>query len=174
MGGRRGRLLTVPFSPGFVSIAGYRLSRALYLALGPGWTAIRACLAPVRMLLRPLGAGLEIHPDADIGPGLLVLHSGLGVVVAGTVTAGRDLVLTGGNCISGPAGPDGTGVVLGDGVVLGVHAVVLGPGRIGGGVTIGAASVVIGDAPTGSTMVGAPARPVAARSEPPAAGSPGR
>lgn len=158
--GRRWRWLSVTLRAGTWSIVGYRSSRLCYLAMGRWWQVLHTLLAPVQALLRPFGAGLEIHYKADVGPGLLVLHPTLGIVISGHATVGRNLTLIGGNCIGGRPGLAETGMTVGDGVTLGANAVVLGPGRVGDLVTVGAGSVVIGDAPDGATMVGAPARPL--------------
>lgn len=103
--------------------------------------------------------GLEVHYKADVGPGLRILHPNLGVVISGHAVVGRNLILTGGNCIGGRPGTAQGNLVVGDDVQLGANAVILGPAVIGDRVTVGAGAVVIGDAPAGATMVGVPARP---------------
>lgn len=158
--GRWWRWFSVPWSAGTLSIAGYRLSRAAWLTLGDSWQVVHTLLAPLRLLTRPFGAGLEIHYKAAIGPGLMVLHPDLGVVVSGHATIGEALTLTGGNCIGGRPGIADGGLTIGDEVNLGANAVILGPGMVGDRVTVGAGSVLIGDAPCGATMVGSPARVV--------------
>lgn len=115
--------------------------------MGKPWQVIRTPLGPVRLLLRPFGAGLEIHYMADIGPGLLILHPSLGVVISGHAVIGRDLVLTGGNRIGARPGTPEVGLTIGDGVNLGASAIILGPGVIGDRASVGAGSVLIGDAP---------------------------
>lgn len=158
--GRWWRWVSVPLQPGIMSIVGYRVSRAAWLALGAPYRALHTLLAPLRMVLRPFGGGLEIHYLADIGPGLRVLHPTLGAVVSGHAVVGRNLILTGGNCIGGRPGTSSGNLIVGDDVELGANAVILGPSVIGSRVRVGAGAVVIGDAPAGSTMVGVPARPV--------------
>jgi serine acetyltransferase len=153
--GRWWRWIGILFQPGILSIIGYRLSRASFLALGAPYGAVHLVLRPIHMVLRPFSSGLELHYSADIGPGLLILHPSLGVVVSGSAVIGRDLTLTGGNWIG-----NGRGLVVGDRVNLGANAVILGPGSVGGDVVVGAGSILIGDAPEGATMVGAPARPL--------------
>lgn len=153
------RFASVAFSGVTWSIIGYRLSRSMYLKFGRKWQIAHTVLAPVGALLRPFGAGLEIHYEADVGPGLIVLHPSLGVVISGHSTIGRNLTLTGGNCIGGRPGLAEVGMTVGDSVTLGANAVVLGPGTVGSRVTVGAGSVLIGDAPDGAVMVGTPARP---------------
>lgn len=156
--GRWWRWLSVPWQPGVLSIVGYRASRCLWLALGRRWQVLHTLLAPARLALRPFAAGLELHYEADIGPGLRILHPSLGVVVSARTVAGRNLVLTGGNCIGTRPGMPAGGLRLGDDVTLGANAVVLGPCAVGDRVVVGAGSVLVGDAPDDTTMVGAPAR----------------
>lgn len=159
--GRWWRLISVPISPGVLSVAGYRISRALFLRFGPAWSLLHALLAPVRMLTRPFGAGLEIHYRARIGPGLLVLHPGLGVVITGEATIGPDLTLTGGNCVgTRPGTHRGRSLMIGDGVTLGANAVVLGPATVGDRAVVGAGAVVIGDVAVATTVAGVPAKVV--------------
>lgn len=156
--GRWWRWVSVPCQAGVLSILGYRASRFCWLTLGRRWQVLHTLLAPLRLLLRPLAAGLEFHYEADIGPGLRVLHPSLGVVVSAQAIVGRDLVLTGGNCIGSRPGMAPGGLTIGDGVNLGANAVILGPASIGDRVVVGAGSVVLSDAPDDATMVGAPAR----------------
>lgn len=156
--GRWWRWFSVPLQPGMLSIAGYRLSRAAWLAMGRSYQALHTMSAPLRLVLRPFGGGLEVHYKADVGPGLRILHPNLGVVISGHAVVGRNLILTGGNCIGGRPGTAQGNLVVGDDVQLGANAVILGPAVIGDRVTVGAGAVVIGDAPAGATMVGVPAR----------------
>ena len=158
--GRWHRLLVLPFSHGFAAVAMYRFERGCWLTFGPRWPSIRILLAPLLALIRPW-AGSAIHYKAEIGPGLLILHPSLGVVVSGHAIIGRDAVLTGGNVIgTRPRGNHPGSVVLGDSVNLGSHAVVLGPVSVGDRVSVGANAVVLHDVEPDSTVVGAPARPV--------------
>ena len=95
---------------------------------------------------------------ADIGKGLKILHGGLGVVINGHTVAGKNLLLTGGNCIGGREHLEYGDLVLGDDVSLGANAIVLGPIIIGNHVRIGAGAVVIEDASDNSVLVGVPAK----------------
>jgi serine acetyltransferase len=142
-------------------VVSYRLSRSLYLLLGPFPHAVlRLALAPVLILLEPWFGRCEIHFQADLGPGLLVLHPSLGLVVSKYVSSGPNLTLTGGNCL-GLRGPGRTDISLGQSVLLGANAVILGPVRIGDRVRIGAGAVVTHDANDNAVLVGVPARPIA-------------
>ena len=159
--GRWWRWYATPFNAGVLSIVGYRLNRAGYLALGRKWQVVHTLLAPLGLLVRPFGARLEIHYKASIGPGLKILHPNLGVVVSGHAMIGRNLTLTGGNCIGARPGVGEAGSLhIGDDVNLGANAVVLGPCKVSDRVAVGAGGVLVSDAPAGATMVGIPARPV--------------
>lgn len=154
------RWLTVWVSPASRSVVAYRLSRSLYLLLGPAaHAALRLLLSPVLVLVQPWFGACDIHHRAAIGPGLLILHPSLGLVVSMYVVSGRDLTLTGGNCL-GMRGRGRTDITLGDSVTLGANAVVLGPVVLGHRVQIGAGAVVTRDAPDDAVLAGVPARPL--------------
>lgn len=155
--GRFWRWYTVFFTPGFAIILNYRLNRLLFLLLGDVWRAIHTILSPIGFLLRPWLGSSEIHYMADIGPGMVVLHPGLGVVISRYTKAGHHLTLSGGNCI----GMKHVGeTVIGNNVVLGTSANILGPVIIGNNVVIGMSALVLYDASEGQTVVGVPARPI--------------
>ncbi len=103
--------------------------------------------------------GCQIHPLAEIGPGLCLPHP-VGVVVGRGVRAGRDLTLfqnvtLGAKSLRGEDYP-----VIGDGVVVFPHSLVFGSIKVGDGSTVGAGSVVLHDVSEGETVVGAPAVPL--------------
>jgi serine acetyltransferase len=156
--GKRWRWFSIAFSHGFQAVALYRLDRMLYLAFGKMWRVMRTLLAPVFFLLRPWIHGCEIHYGADIGPGLLLLHPSLGVLVSSHAVMGSDCTLTGGNCIGVRDGARTGTMEIGHHVVLGVNSVVLGPIRVGSRVTVGANSVALHDVPDGAVVGGVPAR----------------
>jgi serine O-acetyltransferase len=157
------RWLTCWLTTPFWAVASYRVSRACYLLLGRGHVVLRFALSPLLFLLRPWFGGQDIHYRADIGRGLLILHPALGVVVSGHTRAGKDLILTGGNCI-GVAGTIGDGeLVIGDNVTLGANAVILGPIRVGNNVWVGAGAVVTRNAGDDQVLVGVPAVPLPGR-----------
>ncbi len=156
--GRRTRLPLLLFHPWALELVCYRTSRALYLLLGPGWKVIRALLAPLHFLLGPWTGRYEIPAEADIGGGLLVLHGALGVVISKHARIGRNCTLAGGNCI-GVRKPIRPGeLVIGDHVLIGANAVVLGPVHIGDRARIGAGAVVTHDIAAGEAAAGRSAR----------------
>ncbi|MCC2668575.1 MAG: Serine acetyltransferase [Armatimonadetes bacterium] len=114
-------------------------------------------LRPLAMVLYRVNAAVGhavIGRDADLGPGLVILHS-FGIVINSEVRAGRNLVLEHGVTIGAEKGRS---PVLGDNVFIGAGAKIIGPVRIGSDVKIGANAVVTRDLPDGATAVGVPAR----------------
>lgn len=103
--------------------------------------------------------GIEIHPGATIGKNLFIDH-GMGVVIGETATVGENctiyhgVTLGGrGNSSGGKRHPD-----IGNGVMIGTGAQVLGPVKVGDGARIGANSVVTRDVPPGVSVMGIPAK----------------
>ncbi|MBL8132486.1 MAG: hypothetical protein JNL42_11560 [Anaerolineae bacterium] len=157
------RWLTCWFSAVAMAVIQYRLMRFGYLLLGRGYAVFHAVTLPLRFLFRPwFATHCEIHYEADIGPGLRVLHSSLGVVISARTTAGSNLILTGGNCIGiqEKRGGDLARIELGNDVYLSANASIIGPLRVGNRVTLGAGAVLVKDAPDHQVMVGVPARPL--------------
>ncbi|HJP61457.1 MAG TPA: DapH/DapD/GlmU-related protein [Gemmatimonadaceae bacterium] len=155
------RILSVWTTPACWVLVSYRLDRALFLLLGRAYGLVRVLLFPLRLLFDVLGGRHEIHYRADIGRGLVVLHPGLGIVVNARSRIGSDLVLTGGNCIGLRNVFERGEITIGRNVNFGANAVVMGPCTIGDDVAIGAGAVVVSSAPSGSVLVGVPARPLA-------------
>ena len=101
--------------------------------------------------------GLEIHPGATIGKGLFIDH-GMGVVIGETAEIGDDVLIYHGVTLGGTGKDTGKRhPTVGNNVVIGCGAKVLGPINIGNNVKIGANSVVLKDVPDDSTTVGIPA-----------------
>lgn len=102
--------------------------------------------------------GIEIHPGAQIGRRFFVDH-GSGVVIGETSEIGDDVHIYQGVILGGVTlekmkrHPS-----VGNGVLIGAGAIVLGPVSIGEGARIGAASLVLDDVPPGAVAVGVPAR----------------
>lgn len=102
--------------------------------------------------------GIEIHPGAKIGKGLFIDH-GMGVVIGETAEIGDNVLLYHGVTLGGTGKDKGKRhPTLGDNVVIGAGAKVLGPIYIGNDSKIGANSVVLKDVPEGATAVGIPAK----------------
>lgn len=102
--------------------------------------------------------GIEIHPGAKIGRGLVIDH-GMGVVIGETAEIGDNVLLYHGVTLGGTGKDKGKRhPTVGDNVVIGAGAKVLGAIYIGKNSKIGANSVVLNDVPEGATAVGIPAQ----------------
>ncbi|WP_333672267.1 serine O-acetyltransferase [Elioraea tepidiphila] len=117
---------------------------------------------PARMLshISRMLTGIEIHPAARIGRRLVIDH-GDGVVIGETAEIGDDVLMyhqvtLGGTSLAGGKRHP----TIGDKVILGAGAKILGPIVVGEGARVGANAVVLSDVPPGQTVVGIPARPV--------------
>jgi serine O-acetyltransferase len=100
--------------------------------------------------------GIEIHPGAQIGRRFFIDH-GMGVVIGETAIVGDDVTLYQGVTLGGTGKEKGKRhPTIGNGVVIGSGAKVLGDIRIGDNSRIGAGSVVLRDVPENSTIVGVP------------------
>ena len=103
-------------------------------------------------------AGIEIHPGAQIGKGLFIDH-GMGVVIGETTIIGDNCLLYQGVTLGGTGKDKGKRhPTLGDNVMVGAGAKVLGPINIGNNVKVAANAVVLKDIPDNCTAVGVPAR----------------
>lgn len=108
---------------------------------------------------------IEIHPGAKIGRRLFIDH-GLGVVIGETAEIGDDVLLYQGVTLGGTGGERGKRhPTIGNGVVVGTGASILGNIRLGNNVKVGAGSVVVHSVPDGATVVGIPGRVVKTRDE---------
>jgi serine O-acetyltransferase len=102
--------------------------------------------------------GIEIHPGAQIGQGVFIDH-GMGVVIGETAIIGNYALIYQGVTLGGTGKESGKRhPTLGENVVVGAGAKVLGNLLIGNDVRIGAGSVVLRDVPSGCTVVGIPGR----------------
>lgn len=139
--------------PGFHAILMHRVANRLYR--GNWFTLARV----VSQLSRSL-TGIEIHPGATIGRRFFIDH-GMGVVIGETAEIGDDVLLYQGVTLGGTGKDTGKRhPTLGDGVVVGTGAKILGNIRIGEHVKVGAGSVVVHPVPPHSTVVGVPGRVV--------------
>jgi len=102
--------------------------------------------------------GVEIHPGAIIGRRVVIDH-GMGVVIGETAEVGNDVLIYMGVVLGGTALENvKRHPTVGDGVIIGSGAIVLGPIHIGSGAKVGAGSVVVRSVPPGATVVGVPGR----------------
>jgi len=102
--------------------------------------------------------GIEIHPGATIGKGLFIDH-GMGVVIGETAIIGENVTLFQGVTLGGTGKETGKRhPTLGNNIVIGTGAKVLGNITIGDNSYIGANAVVVKDVPVNSTVVGVPGR----------------
>jgi len=137
--------------PGLHALVYYRFAHVLY-------TIKLFFLARLLSQVARFFTGIEIHPGARIGKRFFIDH-GLGVVIGETAIVGNDVLLYQGATLGG------TGIVagkrhptIGNNVVIGAGAKVLGNIIIGDNSYIGANAVVIKDVPSNSTVVGVPGR----------------
>jgi serine O-acetyltransferase len=144
--------------PGFHAILAHRLAHKLYRWGVP--------LAPrVISQISRFFTGIEIHPGATIGRRFFIDH-GMGVVIGETTEIGDDVLLYQGVTLGGTGNEtDKRHPTLGNHVVVGTGAKILGNIRIGNHVRIGAGSVVVHPVPDNSTVVGVPGRVVRLRDE---------
>ena len=110
--------------------------------------------------------GIEIHPAARIGKGFFIDH-GMGVVIGETTQIGKDVTLYHGVTLGGSTVFNKNGKIttkrhptIGDNVIIGSGAQILGPIKIGNNVKVGANSVVLKDVEPYQTVVGVPAHHV--------------
>lgn len=109
--------------------------------------------------------GIEIHPCAKIGRRVFIDH-GMGVVIGETAVVGDDCTLYHQVTLGGTSWNAGKRhPTLGNGVVVGAGAKILGPITVGAGAKIGSNAVVVKDVPAGATAVGIPARIVSPSTE---------
>ena len=140
--------------PGLHAVLIYRVANRL-------WT--RGFLTSARVLshLGRFLTGIEIHPGATIGRRFFIDH-GMGVVIGETAVVGDNVTLYQGVTLGGTGKERGKRhPTLGNDIIVGVGAKVLGAIEIGDGARIGGGSVVLKDVPPHTTAVGVPARAVA-------------
>ena len=102
--------------------------------------------------------GIEIHPGAEIADGFFIDH-GMGVVIGETTVIGSNVTIFQGVTLGGTGKEPGKRhPTLGNNVVVGTGAKVLGNVKVGDNVQIGANAVVVRDVPPNSTVVGVPGR----------------
>jgi serine O-acetyltransferase len=149
----RGVLSVILLYPGFHALVYHRISHFFY----------RHRMYPIARWISQTGryfTGIEIHPGAKIGSGLFIDH-GMGVVIGETAEIGKNCTIY--HCVT----LGGTGhqqgkrhPTLGDNVLIGAGAKLLGPFTVGDNAMIGANAVVLSDIPAKATVVGIPAKVV--------------
>lgn len=143
--------------PGFHAVLMHRLAHWLYQKRVPFFPRF---ISQVSRFL----TGIEIHPGAAIGRRFFIDH-GMGVVIGETSEIGDDVLIYQGVTLGGTGNEQGKRhPTIGNNVVIGTGAKVLGSIRIGNHVKIGAGSVVVRPVPDYSTVVGIPGRVVRTRS----------
>jgi serine O-acetyltransferase len=144
--------------PGLHAVWGHRLAHWLWthrLKLLGRWAS---------HLVRGL-TGIEIHPGATIGPRFFIDH-GMGVVIGETAEVGADVTLYHGVTLGGTSWAKGKRhPTLGDRVVVGAGAKILGAITVGSDSRIGANAVVVKSVPPNSVVVGVPGQ-IVQRSQP--------
>jgi len=144
--------------PGFHAILAHRLAHKLYRWQVP-------LLPRIISQVSRFFTQIEIHPGATIGRRFFIDH-GSGVVIGETTIVGNDVLLYQGVTLGGTGGERGKRhPTLGNNVVIGTGAKVLGNINVGDNVKIGAGSVVVHHVPDNSTVVGVPGRVVRVRPE---------
>lgn len=152
------------FSSGFHAIVCYRLAHFLWQKK---WKLTARFLSQVSRFL----TGVEIHPGAKIGSGFFIDH-GMGVVIGETAVIGNNVTLYHGVTLGGTSVFNRNGKVMtkrhptiGNDVVIGSGAQILGPITVGNHVKIGSNAVVLKNVDSNSTVVGVPAHKVIKSSE---------
>ncbi len=149
----RTRFEVISTYPGFHAVLVHRVSHVL-------WRNGLMWLARVLSNVARWFTGIEIHPGATIGRRFFIDH-GMGVVIGETAEIGDDCTLYHGVTLGGTSWEKGKRhPTLGNDVVIGAGAKVLGPILIGDDVRIGSNAVVLKDVPAGATVVGVPGRVV--------------
>jgi len=139
--------------PGLHAILLHRAAHKLYKK---GWVLLPRMISQFSRFL----TGIEIHPGAKIGEGLFIDH-GTGVVIGETSEIGDNVTIYQGVTLGGTGKEKGKRhPTIGDNVVIGSGARVLGSFKVGDNVRIGAGSVVNKPVPSNTTVVGVPGRVV--------------
>lgn len=147
----RSRLEALLCYPGVHALAFHRVAHRLW---GAGWLSTARFVSHVSRFL----TGIEIHPAARLGPGLFIDH-GMGVVIGETAEVGENVTLYQGVSLAGTSlKREKRHPTLGNNVVVGAGAKVIGAIKIGDNSRIGAGSVVVRDVPPNAVVVGVPGR----------------
>jgi serine O-acetyltransferase len=147
----RSRLEVLLCYPGVHVLTFHRLAHRLWTG---GWLGLARFTSHLARFL----TGIEIHPAARLGPGLFIDH-GMGVVIGETAEVGENVSLLHGVTLGGTSLERGKRhPTLGNNVVVGAGATVLGAITVGDNSRIGAGSVVVRDVPANAVVVGVPGK----------------
>ncbi|WP_407441335.1 serine O-acetyltransferase [Fibrobacter sp.] len=138
------------FFKGFQGLQTYRMAHIL-------WTENRTFPAKMLQSIMSRKFGMDFHPAAKIGHGLLIDHA-TNIVIGETAVVGNNVSFLHGVTLGGTGNEVGDRhPKIGNGVMLGAHAQLLGNIHIGDGAKIGAGAVVVSDVPAHTTYAGVPA-----------------
>jgi len=139
--------------PGFHALQFHRIAHWL-------WTHRMRFTARFVSHISRFLTGIEIHPGARIGPGFFIDH-GMGVVIGETTELGENVTLYHGVTLGGTSTKkEKRHPTLGNNVIVGAGAAVLGPITLGDNARVGSGSVVVEDVPPNTTVVGVPGKVV--------------
>jgi serine O-acetyltransferase len=139
--------------PGFHAVLHHRVTHKLWRR---GFRLLARFLSQASRFF----TGIEIHPGATIGKRFFIDH-GMGVVIGETAVIGDDVTIYHGVTLGGTSSEPGIRhPQVGNNVIIGSGAQLLGPIKVGDGSRIGSNAVVVKDVEAGATMVGVPARAV--------------
>ncbi|MBE6445304.1 MAG: serine O-acetyltransferase [Alphaproteobacteria bacterium] len=149
----KSKLEAILCSPGFHAIIGHRCSHWL-------WKHNMHLIARILSQLIRFLTGIEIHPAAQIGKGFFIDH-GMGVVIGETTIIGNNVTLYQGVTLGGVSSNSSVKrhPSVGNNVIIGAGAQVLGNIKIGNNVKIGANAVVLKNVSSNQTVVGVPSHP---------------
>ena len=149
----RSRLEVVLLYAGFHAVFYHRVAHGLWRRR---WRFLGRLISVISRFL----TGIEIHPGAVIGPGFFIDH-GFGVVIGETTKIGCNVTLYQGVTLGGTSlEPGKRHPTLGNDVIVGAGAKVLGPITLGDCVRVGSNAVVVKDVASKTTVVGIPAKPI--------------
>ena len=147
----RGTIEVLTCYPGFHVLFFHRMAHWL-------WKRNARLLARMVSQAGRSWTGIEIHPGAVIGAGFFIDH-GMGVVIGETAEIGENVTLYHGVTLGGTSWrKEKRHPTIGDNVVIGAGAKILGPFKVGDNSRIGAGSVVVHEVPPNSVVVGVPGR----------------
>lgn len=155
----RNVLEVICFYPGFHAL---RMHRFAHFFWCHGWRFLARGLSHSSRFF----TGIEIHPGASVGRRFFIDH-GSGVVIGETAEIGDDVLLYQGVVLGGTSlKKEKRHPTIGNGVVIGAGAIILGAITVGDGARIGSGSVVVKAVPPGVTVVGVPGRVVEEKRKP--------